>query len=352
MHKPKIKKLRFKGAVLHKLNTNLKLKKILISEALQENQYLIKLKYSGICGSQIGEIRGVKGKDKYLPHLLGHEGSGIVVDKNSNSEKIKIGDRVVLHWKSGRGKDAKVPKYLDNQKKTINAGKVTTFNSYAVVSENRITKLNPKTNLSYACLLGCSLTTAYGVLKNNARIKKGSDLIIYGAGAVGQSIICLSKIFYLNNIIIIDISKEKLKKAKFLGASHTFTPKEFELFLSKNPFVKKIQYAVDTTGNTKVIEFCYNNLSPKCKIILVGVPHYKKKIEIHTLPLHFGKQLIGSYGGNIQPSKDIPFLENLINKKKINVSKLIQTTIKLDKINSYINKMKKNLIISKIIIRF
>ena len=59
MHKPKIKKLRFKGAVLHKLNTNLKLKKILISEALQENQYLIKLKYSGICGSQIGEIRGV-----------------------------------------------------------------------------------------------------------------------------------------------------------------------------------------------------------------------------------------------------------------------------------------------------
>ena len=74
---------------------------------------------------------------------------------------------------------------------------------------------------------------------------------------------------------------------------------------------------------------------------MVGVPHYKKKIKIHTLPLHFGKKLIGSHGGNISPTKDIPYLEDLINKKIINVNKLVEKTIKFKDINLFINKMKK-----------
>jgi S-(hydroxymethyl)glutathione dehydrogenase/alcohol dehydrogenase len=41
-------------------------------------QVLVKVLASGICGSQIGEIDGVKGPDKFLPHLLGHEGCGEV----------------------------------------------------------------------------------------------------------------------------------------------------------------------------------------------------------------------------------------------------------------------------------
>ena len=54
--------------------------------------------YSGICGAQINEIDAVKGKDKFLPHLLGHEGSGIVENVGEGVTKVKTGDRVVLHW--------------------------------------------------------------------------------------------------------------------------------------------------------------------------------------------------------------------------------------------------------------
>ena len=45
---------------------------------LKFGQVLVKIYYSGICGAQINEIDAVKGPDKFLPHLLGHEGSGIV----------------------------------------------------------------------------------------------------------------------------------------------------------------------------------------------------------------------------------------------------------------------------------
>tara|TARA_B100001057_G_scaffold398247_1_gene408722 strand:- start:3080 stop:4120 length:1041 start_codon:yes stop_codon:yes gene_type:complete len=343
--------LSFKAAVLEQLNKNLKLREIKLKNELKKNQFLIKMKYSGICGSQLGEISGVKGRDKYLPHLLGHEGTGIVIEKNALKSKIKIGDKVVLHWKPGSGGESQNPDYFFSSKK-INAGKVTTFNEYAVVSRNRITKLSNKTNLAQACLLGCSLTTAYGVLKNNAKIKKNSTLLIYGVGSVGQAIICLSKIFKLKNVIAIDINQNKLKKAKKLGANKTLNPKNKNFKELFKRIANNAEYAVDTTGNTKVIEDCYNNLSKNAKIVLVGVPHFKKKISIHTLPLHFGKQLIGSHGGNINPTKDIPFLEKLMNKKILKVKNLITNTINLNKINNAINKMKKNMIVGKVIIKF
>ena len=48
--------------------------------ALGFGQVLVDIKASRICGSQIGEIDGVKGPDKWLPHLLGHEAGGIVLE--------------------------------------------------------------------------------------------------------------------------------------------------------------------------------------------------------------------------------------------------------------------------------
>ena len=77
--------------------------------------------YSGICGSQIGEINGVKGKDNFLPHLLGHEGTGIIIDKNKSVKKFKKGDKVILHWQKSEGCDAHSPAYFMGKKK-INAG--------------------------------------------------------------------------------------------------------------------------------------------------------------------------------------------------------------------------------------
>ena len=90
--------LHFNAAVLEKNNTNLSLKKIIFKGPLKKGQILIKLKYSGICGKQIDEVEGIGGKDLFLPHLLGHEGSGFIVDIGSGVKKTKKGDKVILHW--------------------------------------------------------------------------------------------------------------------------------------------------------------------------------------------------------------------------------------------------------------
>ena len=79
-------KYTFKAAILNKLNSPLVIDNITFNGNLKFGQVLVKILYSGICGSQLGEIQGVKGKDKYLPHLLGHEGIGKVIQIN---EKVK-----------------------------------------------------------------------------------------------------------------------------------------------------------------------------------------------------------------------------------------------------------------------
>ena len=108
--------INFNAAILHKQNSNLNIGKIRTQESLLKGQVLVKINYSGICGSQIGEIKGVKGKDNYLPHLLGHEGSGTVIKKHSSVKKVKLGDFVILHWKKSQGIQSVNPEYFFGNK--------------------------------------------------------------------------------------------------------------------------------------------------------------------------------------------------------------------------------------------
>ena len=82
------------------------------AKKIAPSQVLVKLFYSGICGSQIGEIDGIKGPDRFLPHLLGHEGTGEILKLGKNVKKFKHGDKVVLHWMKGNGRDSNTPKYF------------------------------------------------------------------------------------------------------------------------------------------------------------------------------------------------------------------------------------------------
>ena len=129
--------LKFQGAILRKIKKPLFISSELTIPVLKRGQVLVKLAYSGICKSQLMEIQGKRGEDKYLPHLLGHEGSGVVVAVGPGVKKVKPKNRIVLTWIKSKGIDADTPTFQDTCCGNINAGKVTTFNEFAVISENR-----------------------------------------------------------------------------------------------------------------------------------------------------------------------------------------------------------------------
>jgi Zn-dependent alcohol dehydrogenase len=341
------------AAVLFSQKKKMKVINIKPKNKLQYGQVLVKIKYAGICGSQIGEIHGVKGKDYYLPHLMGHEGYAIVEGIGPGVKKVKKNDKVVMHWKTGSGINAESASYCSG-KTNINGGQITTFSNFSIVSENRLTKVNSSTDPRLATLLGCTVTTAFGAAGNDAQLKIGDNVIIWGAGNIGLALIIAAKMNSANKIIVIDLNEKKLKIAKKLGADIFLNAKKknFKERIIKECKSHHIDVIFETTGSAEVITNAYNLLCKKGKLILIGVPNINSKVSINTLPLHFGRVIKGSHGGNINPDIDIPKYENIINKNKKLFSRLIFRSINLKDINKGIDSMVKNQNPGKILIKF
>src|SRR3972149_8019202 len=150
---------KIKATILVAQRAPLEVVELDMPEHLSFGQVKVKGCYSGICGAQINEMEGAKGPDKFLPPLLGHEGSGPVVAAGPGVKRVKPGDRVVMHWRQADGVQAEVPAYAWNGRK-VNAGWVTTFNNYAIVSENRITPIPHDFDLRLVPFLGWAAPTA------------------------------------------------------------------------------------------------------------------------------------------------------------------------------------------------
>ena len=330
-----------KAAILVKLNSPLIIDEIDLPSELFPGQVLVEVISSGICGSQIGEISGVKGEDRFLPHLMGHEGCANVIETGPGVSNVSKGDRVILHWMKGDGIQSVPPKYYWNQRK-LNAGWVTTFNKLAIISENRCTKIPKNVDPAEAALFGCAIATGFGVIENDAKILMGESIVIFGSGGIGLNVIQAAKLRSAYPIIAVDQFDNRLNLAKKIGATHLINTKKMNFLeeIKKILKGKNLDVFIDNTGIPKIIELGYEITSSKGRIILVGVPRLGENINIYSLPLHFGKVLIGSHGGGIKPSKDIPRYINLLLEGKYQVKNLITNKFKFKEINKAISLMK------------
>ena len=207
-----------KAAILAESKKPLIIDDITLPDNLEFGQVLVKVHYSGICGAQINEIDAAKGHDKFLPHLLGHEGSGVVQETGPGVTTVKNGDHVVLHWRPSSGLQSQTPKY-DWNGKTVNAGWVTTFNEQAIISENRLTVIPNNFDMRIAPLFGCAVTTAFGVVNNDAKIKVGQSVVIFGIGGVGLNIAQAANMVSAHPIVGVDLLDHKLEMGRKFGLS-------------------------------------------------------------------------------------------------------------------------------------
>lgn len=340
------------AAILFEQKKPLVVADIALPKNLAYGQVLVKVHYSGICGSQIGEIDGVKGEDKYLPHLLGHEGSATVLKVGEGVKNVKEGDTVVLHWRKGKGIESPTPVYSLNEIK-VNAGWITTFNDYSIISENRMTKVNSDIDLVTAPLLGCALTTGFGVIQNDASLSIGESIVIFGSGGIGLSMIQAAKLRGAFPIIAIDQFDGRLELARDHGADFIInSTKENNIRSAISNYTKdNLDVFVDNTGETEIMEMGYEMINQSGRLILVGVPKHTSKFSVYTLPLHFGKVITGSEGGSSSPSSDIPKFSNLIKSNQLEIKTQVTKICSLKDINDAISDMKLGLVNGRVIIK-
>ena len=330
----------FKAAILERLHEPLHIDEVRFDGPLGVGQVLVKISYSGICGKQIEEIQGTKGSDPYLPHLLGHEGSGIVIDVGPGVRKVVPGEAVVLHWLKGSGIDAKTPLYWRRDQR-INAGWVTTFNEYGVISENRLTPIPKEADLSVACLLGCAVTTGVGVILNEANLHPGDSVAVFGCGGVGLNAIQGAAMVQGYPIIAVDRNPESRQLARRFGATHAIDPTAVDVLteIKRMTGGQGVQVVIVAVGNPEVIEVAVQASTIPGAVFLVGVPPTGSKIQVDPFAIHGRRTLLGSYGGGTVPDRDIARYLDLYAKGCLKLKELIFDVVPLEQIHRGIAAM-------------
>lgn len=292
------------------------------------------------------EARGRRGADPYLPHLLGHEGSGQVVEVGEGVAKVKPGEFVILGWIKGSGLDGGGVSYCCAcLPQHINAGGVTTFNEYALVSENRIVPLPAGVPLDVAVLFGCALPTGAGIITNDLRPAPGSSIAVFGLGGIGMSALMATMLFQFSKVIAVDISDDKLALARSFGATHAIDARVAEPVAEIRALSSGggVDYAVEASGQTSVIEQAFTSVRRGGGVcVFASHPQHGSRISIDPYELICGKQIRGSWGGSSDPDRDVPMFAQLYREGKLPLEKLITKRYPLDSINEALDDLEQH----------
>ena len=308
--------------------------------ALKPGQVLVEIAYSGACGTQVLEVRGDKGEDKCVPHCLGHEGTGTVLEHGSTVTNVKPGDKVVLSWLKGSGVEAGGSIYEWDGRK-VNAGAVTTFQRHAVVSENRLTRLPEGLPMDVAVLLGCAAPTGMGAIVNVLKLQAGQSVAVFGTGGIGLNACMAATVANGNPIIGIDPNPTRRALAKTYGAIHVLDPADGDVVAAIRAIVPGgVDVAVEATGLPSVMGQAVAATRPQGgRTVIIGNARHDAVLTLSPSVFNQGKSLLGTWGGDSVPDRDFAGFGRLLASGRFAVRDLLSAPYKLSEANEALNDL-------------
>ena len=260
---------------------------------LRPGQVLVEMDYAGVCHSQLHEVRGRRGPDRFLPHTLGHEGAGVVLACAEGVSKVEPGDRVVLTWIKGAGADVPSTTY-ESPIGTVNSGAISTFMTQTVTCENRLVPLaGHDMPLREAALLGCAVPTGAGAVLNTADVQPGSSVAVFGVGGIGMSAVLAAAMREAAVIVAVDIVPEKLEAAKRAGATHTLNALETDPVERIREITqgRGLDTAIEAAGRPETMEAAFASVASGGGLcVLAGNVAYGEKISLDPFDLIKGRR--------------------------------------------------------------
>ena len=320
----------FNAAVLVEAGGPLQIHELVIPK-LQFGQVLIQNLYSGICRSQLMESNGSRGVDKWIPHLLGHEGFGEVREIGPGVTKVRAGDKVIISWISGAGISAVNPQFTSVSGAKINSGAATTFSEFSVVSENRVF-LSPKGFSSDLLpFFGCAFLTGGGMvlelLGRNPQEDQGQALVL-GFGGVGTSAALILQSYLNIEVTVVESSKSRRELATQLGFRQVMS----EIDLAKVGKLK-FDYCFESAGTVESIELGFRSIKDGGILVFASHPRNGDLIRLDPYELIKGKTIKGTWGGGLPPEVMIQEIGDRLLKSPSDLSMLIGPKFDLANVN-------------------
>lgn len=296
-----------RAAILSTLGEPLSIEEVEVPP-LGQGHVLVRMQLAAVCHSQQLEVSGGRGPDRFLPHLIGHEGVGVVEEVGPEVTKVQPGDQVVLTWIRGSGHAGSPIRYRSDRG-PVNAGPIATFCESPVVSEQCVVRIDPPVEPEAAVLAGCAIPTGAGTVLNAMPADPEGAVCIIGLGGVGLAAVWGAVQAGWKTVVGVDVRARRLERARELGATHTIAAAQeaVEEAAKRLTAGRGFDMVVECAGTEPTMEAAVRLARAKGgRAILVGNLATGKTIRVDPFDLIAGRWLGGSWGGGVNPDVDIP----------------------------------------------
>lgn len=332
-------------------------------EEPEENEVLIKIGAAGLCHSDLSVING--SRPRPMPMALGHEAAGEIVQTGPKVTDFEEGDHVVCTFipscghcipcREGRPALCENGAASNTEGELLEGGRrfqgendtihhhlgVSGFADYAVVSTNSIVKVDKDIPFEKVAIFGCAVITGIGAVMNTAQIRPGSNVAVVGLGGIGLSAIIGAKLAGANEIIALDINKDKFDIAERLGATAVFDSSDDNVEYDIKSYVSGgVDFAFETAGAVPAMDVAYKITRRGGSTVTTGLPDPAHEFSFPQVTLAAEERTIkGSYVGSCVPSRDIPRFIELYKQGRLDVDNLMSGTLALEDINEGFDRL-------------
>ncbi|MBL3687589.1 dehydrogenase [Leucobacter zeae] len=354
------------AAVFTGPNQPLEIQQLTLPAEPGPNEVLVRLAASGVCHSDLHALDGEW--ETPAPLVLGHEGAGVVAAVGSEVSDLEVGDHVILSWTPSCQKcefcvsgnpvlcqlanetayrhvffDGK-PRLSDGERDVKSFLAVGSFGDHAMVPASAAIRIRKDAPLAQAALVGCAVTTGIGAVVNTAKVEPGSTVLVVGCGGVGLNVVQGARLAGAKQIIVADVSAEKLELGRTFGATHTVNSREVDLVEAVRELTggRGVDYAFEAIGLPFTIEACYEAIRRGGTAVVVGQVADGVKISIDPFVMSDQeKKLIGCNYGSTRMSIDFPKIVDLYMEGKVDLDSMVTDRIRLEDVNEAFAQMRR-----------
>lgn len=238
-----------------------------------KGEVLIKVKYSGICGSDLPRVNG--DASHYYPIVLGHEFAGVVEEVGEGVTHVSVGDRVsgvplipCLKCENCQKGDYSLCKHYS----FIGSRVFGSFAEYVIIPEKNAVKFDNNVSFEVGAFFEPITVALHGL--NRLNYQGGKTVAIVGGGTIGLFTMQWAKIFGAKEVVVFDISDDRLKLAKKLGADEVINTSDSNFMEQVGTLTngKGFDYVYETAGNIITIKMSFQLVANKGGVSLIGTP--------------------------------------------------------------------------------
>ncbi|MFQ5936336.1 MAG: S-(hydroxymethyl)glutathione dehydrogenase/class III alcohol dehydrogenase [Acidiferrobacterales bacterium] len=340
-------------------------------------EVLVEVKATGICHTDQFTLSGAD-PEGLFPAILGHEGAGVVIELGDGVTSLKAGDHVIPLYipecreceyclsgktnlcqavRATQGKGVMpdgTSRFSLNGKMLHHYMGTSTFANYTVLPEIAVAKIREDAPFDKVCYIGCGVTTGIGAVINTAKVKPGSNVVVFGLGGIGLNVIQGARLVGANMIVGIDTNPRKHVLAEKFGMTHFVDPKEVDGDLVA--YLVGLtnggaDYSFECIGNVdtmrQALECCHKGWGES---VIIGVAGAGQEISTRPFQLVTGRVWRGTAFGGAKGRTDVPKIVDWYMEGKINIDDLITHTMSLAQINEGFELMEKGDSIRSVVI--